>query len=93
LLAQMAERAGESHYGAELRESAGEKAQRVVARELKRLGRDEADLGTRRKGDPGKVKVARHLRAETTMTLKWIAERLKMGTWTHVTNRLSQLKP
>jgi hypothetical protein len=26
------------------------------------------------------------------MTLKWIAERLKMGTWPHVTNPLSQLK-
>jgi hypothetical protein len=29
---------------------------------------------------------------ETTMTLKWIADRLKMGTWTHVTNRLYHLK-
>src|ERR1035437_5792339 len=25
---------------------------------------------------------------ETTMTLKWMADPLKMGTWTHVTNRL-----
>ena len=26
------------------------------------------------------------------MTLKWVAERLKMGAWTHVTNRLERLK-
>jgi hypothetical protein len=26
------------------------------------------------------------------MTLKWIAARLKMGTWTHVSNRLAQQK-
>jgi hypothetical protein len=88
----MKERAGASHYGEELRESAEEKAERIVVRELKRLGWAEADLESRRKGDPGKVRLARQLRQETTMTLKWIAERLKMGTWTHVSNRLSQLK-
>jgi hypothetical protein len=27
-------------------------------------------------------------RRETPVTLKWIAERLRMGTWTHVENRL-----
>jgi hypothetical protein len=26
------------------------------------------------------------------MTLKWMADRLKMGTWTHVANRLCHLK-
>lgn len=92
LLAQMAERAGESHYGEELRESALEKAQRIVAEELKRLGWSEADLERHRKGDRRKVKIARRLRGETIMTLKWIADRLKMGTWTHVANRLYHVK-
>jgi hypothetical protein len=32
------------------------------------------------------------LRQETTMTLKWMADRLKMGTGTHVANRLYHLK-
>jgi len=32
--------------------------------------------------------IARRLRKETTMTLKWIAEALHMGIWTHVSNRL-----
>jgi putative transposase len=92
LLAQIAGRSGESHYGEAVREAAEEKAQRVVAEELKRLKWRETDLAARRKGDPGKVRMARRLRAETTMTLKWIAERLKMGAWTHVTNRLYHLR-
>ena len=38
------------------------------------------------KGAKRKVAVARRLRKETTMTLKWIANRLEMGTWTYVSN-------
>ena len=92
LLAQIAERAGESHYGDELRESAEEKAERIICQELKRLGWREEDLARSRKGEPRKVRIARRLREETTATLKWIASRLKMGTWTHVTNRLYQVR-
>jgi hypothetical protein len=40
----------------------------------------EAELKTRRKGDKNKVQIAARLRRETTMTLKWIAQRLAMGT-------------
>ena len=50
----------------------------------------EADLDRRRKGDPGKAAMARRLRQQTTMSLKWIARRLKMGTWTYVSNCLVQ---
>jgi hypothetical protein len=92
LLAQMAEQAGDSHYGEELRESAEAKAQRIVAEELKRIAWEEADLVKHRKGHGRKVKIAHRLRQETSMTLKWIANRLNMGTWTHVTNRLYHLK-
>ena len=90
LLAQMAEQAGASHYGEELRECAEEKAQRIVAEEMKRLGWKEDEVQRRRKGYPKNVQIARRLRGETT--LKWIADRLRMGTWTHVTNRLYHLK-
>jgi len=34
------------------------------------------------------VRIARRLRQETTMTLAWIARRLHMGVWTHVSNLL-----
>jgi hypothetical protein len=39
-----------------------------------------------------KVRIAQRLRAEATMTLQWIADGLKMGTWTHISNRLCHLK-
>jgi len=92
LLAQMAEQAGTSHYGEELRESAEEKAQRIVAQEMRRLGWPEDELRKHPKGHQMKVKIARRLRQETTMTLQWIADRLQMGTWTHVANRLYHRK-
>ena len=41
-------------------------------------------------GDKEKVKLARRLRAETTMTLRWIADRLRMGSWTYVSNLLRE---
>jgi hypothetical protein len=42
------------------------------------------------KGDPEKVKIALRLRRESIMTLKWIARRLRMGSWTHVSNCLAE---
>jgi BarA-like signal transduction histidine kinase len=40
----------------------------------------EEDLSPRAKGDMVKVKLAARLREETTMTVAWIAERLRMAT-------------
>ena len=57
-----------------------------MAEGLKTLGWDEKELALRRKGDEGKVKLARRLRAQTTMTLAWIAQRLCMGSWTYTAN-------
>jgi len=45
------------------------------------------------KGDVGKVAIARRLRQESVMSLKWIANRLEsleMGSWTYVSNLLNQ---
>jgi hypothetical protein len=76
------------HAGAELRESAEAKAQRLVAQELKQRGWREGDLTARRKGDSAKVAIVQRLRRETTMTLAWIAQRLQIGTKTHVAHLL-----
>jgi hypothetical protein len=46
----------------------------------------------RAKGDVRKIWIAQRLRAETSVPLKWIAEQLHMGTWTHVANRLQRTK-
>ena len=89
LLAQMHQPRGD-HYGAELREADAVHAERVVAEELRRRGWREAELALRRKADPEKVEMAWRLRRETTMSLKWIAKRLQMGVWTHVSNCLVQ---
>ncbi len=88
LLAQMVEGTGEPHGGEEMREAREVVAERIVGEELKRLKWKEAELEKRRKGDAGKVKIARRLRRETTMTLKWIASRLAMGSASMVTHCL-----
>ena len=90
LLAAGAERVGRNPYGAERRETGRAKAERLVRAGLPALGWTEKDLSVRRKGDKGKVKLARQLRAETTMTLRWIAGRLHMGSWTYVSNLLPE---
>jgi len=88
LLAMAHEKAGENHHAATRRETAEEKARRITQEELTRLGWTTESLSQRAKGDPAKIRLARRLRAETSVTLKWIAEHLHMGTWTHVSNRL-----
>jgi REP element-mobilizing transposase RayT len=93
LLAQMESRSKPGHSGVELSESGTEKAERLAREELAKLGWDEADLGERRKGDAGKIKIAAKLRAETTMTLKWIASRLQMGGASSLANLLSSRRP
>jgi len=80
-----------ARFCAEDRHESGEqKAREIVSAELKRTGWTEEDLNRRRKGDTKKVRIAQRLRAETTMTLKWIADELQMSAWTHVSNLLSR---
>ena len=88
LLLQASQQMGEHHYGQERRESAEDKAARMVAAGLKEAGWQEADLALRRKGDPVKLALARRLRRETTMPLKWICDRLEMGSWKSIQRRL-----
>ena len=75
-------------YGKQRRESAEDKASRLVALGLKEAGWKRSDLALRRKGDPVKIALARRLRWETTMPVKWICERLAMGSWKSVHRRL-----
>ncbi len=82
--------AGEPHRADARRETMEEKARRILREEWAALGGEGAALAQRPKGDARKVRMARRVRAETSVTLKWIAEHLHMGTWTQVANRLSQ---
>ena len=88
LLAQISERRGEWHYGEELNESTEATAEELIRVELKRKGWTERDLTHRRKGDGFKVRLAKQLRARTTLTVKWIAQRLGMGSRGHLTHLL-----
>ena len=64
------------------------KALRTLAEELGHRRWNEEDLRRRRKGDKEKARIAAQLRRETTMSLKWIAERPAMGSWNNVSNLL-----
>lgn len=80
MLAHMEGNLGEHHSGELHRASAEAKADRIMGEELKRNGWAEADLAARRKNDPVKLEIAARLRRETTLPLKAIAQRVKLGT-------------
>jgi REP element-mobilizing transposase RayT len=86
------QRLGAAHYGGERREAQEAKARRLLREEISRLGWDQTALRQAGKGDAGKVRMAARLRKETTMSLKWIAQHLHMGSWTHVSNLLRREK-
>jgi len=90
LLEHMDPKLGAHHGGGERIEAAQAKAERIVAEEMARRGWSGAALKRRRKADPEKIKIARRLRAETTMTWAWIAERLAMGTAGYTADSLRQ---
>jgi putative transposase len=92
LLAQISERMGAEHYGEERAEAEVAQAERIIAEELKRRGWKAADLRARPKGEAKKVALAARLRAETTMTVGWIAERLGMGTRGYLNHLLYRLR-
>ena len=79
LLEQVSREPGASHYGAAVQEAVEVRAERWVRQRLRAMGWTAKDLAVRRKGDPRKVGLAAEVRAETTMPLTWIAERLAMG--------------
>jgi hypothetical protein len=68
-----------SHFGEMVHEAVEARAERLLQEALRRVGWSRERLMERRKGDPQKVKIARELRAHTTMPLSWIAEQLHMG--------------
>ena len=80
MLERMAGQLGEHHAGGLHRQSGETRAERIIGEELQRLGWTEADLLSQRKNAPGKLAMAGRLRRETTLTVKWIAARVRLGT-------------
>jgi putative transposase len=82
-------RAGEK--AAQRQETDAALAQRLVQEALAVARWREIDLTLEPKGHPLKVEIARQLRAQTPMSRQWIAERLKMGSASYVSNLLSSV--
>jgi hypothetical protein len=68
------------------------KAERILAEELQRRGWGVQRRDHLRKADPEKFNIAARLRAETTVTLKWITEHLSMGVPGYVSDCLRTAK-
>jgi hypothetical protein len=51
----------------------------------------EVDLARQPKGNHIKVKIAQQLRAQTPMSRQWIADRLRMGSPSYVSNLLTSV--
>ena len=64
---------GESHFQELQRETAEQRASRIITEEFARRRWQESELATRRRSDPGKLASAARLRSETTLPIKWIA--------------------
>jgi REP element-mobilizing transposase RayT len=92
LLERMHGQLGPNHSASLRREASGERGEGIIAQELRRLGWKEGDLSLRPKTDADKVDMVARLRAETTMTLGQIAQRLKMGTRDTLSAKLQKRK-
>ena len=88
MLKYIEQQRGRWHDGAELRESAEAKAERLILEAWGAAGVADEQLPKWRKGHPFKVELAGKVRAETTVTVAWIARRLSMGSRGHLTHLL-----
>jgi len=88
LLEQIEGKLGEHHSGRLRQECAEARGERIIAEELKRLKWKEPDLKATPKTHPEKLALAGRLRRETTLTIRRIAQRLHMGSWKSLNNKL-----
>ena len=86
MLSRIPRSGGRWPNGPQRKEAAALQAEDLVGAELRGLGWSEPDLERTAKGAAEKVEIARRLRRETAVSLKWIAQRLRMGSWTYVAN-------
>jgi hypothetical protein len=75
----LAGRRKESHSGTAKREHGERAAEKCLQAGLARLGLQARDLSQGPKVTAQKAALARWLRAHTTVSLRWVSERLRMG--------------
>ena len=86
LLELIGRKQGRQPHGEAIRESDEQKAEGLARAMLQQGGWSEAELRSRRKGDVKKARMAARMRKETTMSWRWIANRLQMGHWRTAAN-------
>ena len=84
LLEQVHTAPGPSHFGEAVHEAVEVRAERLIAQALERLGWTELDLAIRPKGHSAKLELAHQLRAQMTLSVAWVAQRLSMGSRAHL---------
>jgi REP element-mobilizing transposase RayT len=82
----MGGRRRESHSGQAKREHGQAAAEKLLAEGLAVLGLKNEDLPRMRKGAAEKVALAGWLRERTTVSLRWLGERLAMGHYSNVSH-------
>ena len=87
----MARKVRVEYYGEERGETAEVRALRVFEEVLQEQRLRKNDLGELPKNHPKKLQIAMRLRAQTTMTASWIAEKLGMTSVGYL-NRLLYLR-
>jgi hypothetical protein len=90
LLEQTGKWLGPNHFGRERRQTAEVGARRVIAETLRKERLTSQGLKLLSANHRIKVALARRLRRETTMDLKWIAEELGVGSWKYLSNLLNR---
>ncbi|HTV62956.1 MAG TPA: hypothetical protein VMH30_10365 [Verrucomicrobiae bacterium] len=81
----------ESHSGPAKKAHDEAAAECNLGKALQRLGLNEESLKALAKGSPEKAVLAWWLRENTTVTARWVSERLKMGHYTRVTQAISRV--
>ena len=79
---------GEHHSAQVRQEKEIEKVQRLISEKLSSAGWDRARLGREPKGHPMKIRIAQEIREQSTMSMKWIAAELSIGSWTYLNKLL-----
>jgi hypothetical protein len=88
---KLARRGRKGERATERRETDASLAERMVRESLAKARWRESDLATQPKGHPVKVKIARKLRSQIPMSRQWIADRLRIGSASYVSNLLASV--
>jgi REP element-mobilizing transposase RayT len=91
LAEKLARRGRKGERASERRETDTSLAERLLREALVKARWREIDLARQPKGHRVKLMIARQLRQETPMSRQWIADRLRMGSASYVSNLLASV--